>query len=72
VGIEVSNDFGKPGYGGPCPPRGHGVHHYHFKLFALAVDRLNLGPGSKVADVEKEASKHALAQGELIGTYQRR
>ena len=72
VGIEVSNDFGKPGYGGPCPPRGHGVHHYHFKLFALDVDRLSLGPGSKVADVEKEASKHALAQGELIGTYQRR
>lgn len=72
VGIEVSNDFGKPGYGGPCPPRGHGVHHYHFKLFALDVDRLSLGPGSKVADVEKEASKHALAQGELIGTYERR
>ena len=72
VGIEVSNDFGKPGYGGPCPPRGHGVHHYHFKLFALDVDRLNLGPGSKVADVEKDAAEHALAQGELIGTYERR
>jgi Raf kinase inhibitor-like YbhB/YbcL family protein len=72
VGIEGANDFGKPGYGGPCPPKGHGPHHYHFKLFALDVDRLNLGPNAKVADVEKEAAKHAIAQGELIGTYERR
>jgi Raf kinase inhibitor-like YbhB/YbcL family protein len=72
VGTEVTNDFGKPGYGGPCPPRGHGPHHYHFKLFALDVDRLQLGADAKVADVESEAGKHAIAQGELIGTYERR
>jgi hypothetical protein len=72
VGTEVTNGFGKPGYGGPCPPKGHGAHHYHFKLFALNVDRLNLGPSSKVADVENEASRHAIAQGELVGTYERR
>jgi Raf kinase inhibitor-like YbhB/YbcL family protein len=72
VGTEVSNDFGKPGYGGPCPPKGHGPHHYHFKLFALDVDRLNLGSDAKVVDVESEAAKHAIAQGELIGTYERR
>ncbi len=40
IGTEVTNDFGKPGYGGPCPPRGHGPHHYHFKLFALDADKL--------------------------------
>src|SRR5262249_1410775 len=34
------NDFGRPGYGGPCPPRGHGPHHYHFRLLALSTDRL--------------------------------
>jgi Raf kinase inhibitor-like YbhB/YbcL family protein len=72
MGTEVSNDFGKPGYGGPCPPKGHGPHHYHFKLFALDVDRLNLGRNAKVADVENEARKHAIATGELIGTYERR
>jgi Raf kinase inhibitor-like YbhB/YbcL family protein len=72
IGTEVSNDFGKPGYGGPCPPKGHGPHHYHFKLFALDVDRLNVAPNSKVADVENEASKHAIATGELVGTYERR
>jgi Raf kinase inhibitor-like YbhB/YbcL family protein len=72
VGAEVANDFGKPGYGGPCPPKGHGPNHYHFKLFALDVDQLKLGPTSKVVDVENEASKHAIAQGELIGTYERK
>ena len=72
IGTEVENDFGKPGYDGPCPPRGHGPHHYHFKLFALDVGSLGLGAGSHVSDVEQEAERHALAKGELIGTYERR
>jgi Raf kinase inhibitor-like YbhB/YbcL family protein len=72
VGTEVTNDFGKPGYGGPCPPEGHGPHHYHFKLFALDVDKLNIAASSKVLDVETEAAKHAIAQGDLVGTYERK
>src|SRR5215813_3422064 len=38
---QAVNDFGRIGYGGPCPPRGHGPHHYHFRLLALSVDRLS-------------------------------
>jgi Raf kinase inhibitor-like YbhB/YbcL family protein len=72
VGTEVTNDFGKPGYGGPCPPKGHGPHHYHFKLFALGVDKLDLPGAAKITDVEAAARRHAIAQGELIGTYERR
>jgi len=72
VGTEVSNDFGKAGYGGPCPPKGHGPHHYHFKLFALNVDRLDVGSAAKAADVEMAAQRHAIAQGELVGIYERR
>ena len=72
IGTEVTNDFGKTGYGGPCPPEGHGTHHYHFKLFALDIDKLNLSPDAKVMDVEKVATTHAIAQGELIGTYERK
>lgn len=72
VGTEAHNDMGKRGYGGPCPPPGHGVHHYHFKLFALDLDKLGLPAGATVADVEQEASKHALAQGEIVGTYERK
>ena len=72
IGTEVKNDKGTLGYTGPCPPRGHGPHPYHFRLFALDVDRLGLGSNSKVIDVENEATKHAIAQGELIGTFERR
>src|SRR5256885_10218640 len=72
VGTEVSNDMGKPGYTGPCPPPGHGVHHYHFKLFALDTDRLGLSQNARITDIEKAAQQHALAQGELVGTYERR
>jgi hypothetical protein len=41
-------------------------------LFALDADRLNLGANAKVVDVENAAQQHAIAQGELIGTYERR
>jgi Raf kinase inhibitor-like YbhB/YbcL family protein len=71
VGTEVTNDFGKPGYGGPCPPKGHGPHHYHFKLFALDTDRLGVAPNAKIVDVENAARQHAIAEGELVGTYER-
>lgn len=72
VGTEVSNDFGKSGYGGPCPPKGHGPHHYHFKLFALDTGKLALSTNSKVVDVENAARQHAIAEGKLIGTYERK
>jgi Raf kinase inhibitor-like YbhB/YbcL family protein len=72
AGTEVTNDFGKHGYRGPCPPRGHGPHHYHFKLFALDTDNLGLSPSAKVADVENAAGQHAIGKGELVGTYERK
>jgi Raf kinase inhibitor-like YbhB/YbcL family protein len=72
IGTEVDNDFGRPGYGGPCPPKGHGAHHYRFKLFALDVDRLELSAGAKIADVEQAARSHVVGEGELVGTYERR
>ena len=71
VGSEVQNDFGKAGYGGPCPPKGHGLHHYHFKLFALDTRSLDVSTSAKVVDVEHKAQRHAIAEGELIGTYER-
>jgi Raf kinase inhibitor-like YbhB/YbcL family protein len=72
AGTAVMNDMNQPGYAGPCPPPGHGVHHYHFKLFALNVERLGLGGSAKVADLENAAKQHAVATGALIGTYERK
>ena len=69
---QVHNDFGKSGYGGACPPEGHGPHRYRFKLFALDVDRLNISPSAKVKDVEALAERHLVARAELTGTYERK
>lgn len=63
-------DFGKVGYGGPCPPRGHGVHHYYFKLYALDTE-LNLAAKATKGQVEEAMRGHILAMTELVGTYQR-
>lgn len=67
---QGTNDFGKVGYGGPCPPRGSG-HRYFFKLYALDTD-IQLSPKAKKRDLEAAIKDHILAQAELMGTYQRK
>jgi Raf kinase inhibitor-like YbhB/YbcL family protein len=69
---QAQNDFGKPGYGGACPPKGHGPHHYRFKLMALDVDKLEVGNGAKIKDVESAAEKHLVGRAEITVTYERR
>ncbi|HUC11402.1 MAG TPA: YbhB/YbcL family Raf kinase inhibitor-like protein [Stellaceae bacterium] len=68
---EGRNSFGNPGYGGPCPPRGGGVHHYQFRLLAISRPRLDLGPAATDADVLSAAQPYIIQQAELAGTYQR-
>ncbi len=65
------NDFGKLGYGGPCPPKGHGVHRYFFKLYALDIPSLGLKEGVSKAEVEAAMKGHILAQTETMGRYER-
>jgi Raf kinase inhibitor-like YbhB/YbcL family protein len=69
---EAVNDSGNAGYKGPCPPPGDGPHHYHFKLYALDVDRLSLPANPKIPAVEGEAQKHLVGRAELVGIYERR
>lgn len=64
--IEGTNDFGKSGYGGPCPPSG--THRYFFKIFALDRE-LDLPAGAKRKDLDAKISGHVIAQGELMGRY---
>lgn len=68
---QAINDFRKEGYGGPCPPHRHGIHHYHFRLLALSIDKLPLGIRPSCSQVEREARKHAIAEATLVGLYQR-
>ena len=70
IGKAGVNDFGKAGFGGPCPPRKDQAHHYHFHIYALDTD--SLGPsGLSKDDAKKAMSGHVLAEGELTGTYKR-
>jgi Raf kinase inhibitor-like YbhB/YbcL family protein len=68
---QAVNDFRKTGYGGPCPPHGHGPHHYHFRLLALSTDHLRARTDASCRDVEHEARKFTLAEATLIGWYAR-
>lgn len=72
LGVSGTNDFGKPGYGGPCPPRGHGPHRYFFKLSALNVDTLGLGPGAKRAELVHAMKGRVLADAQYMGRFERR
>lgn len=68
---QGTNDFGKPGYGGPCPPPGHGPHRYFFKLYALDT-LLELPSNVTKAEVVEAMDGHILAQGEVMGRFERR
>lgn len=57
-------------YRGPEPPRGHGIHHYHFCLYALDKP-VNLPAGTTKAELLKAINGHVLKESELVGTYQR-
>ncbi|MEB3338422.1 MAG: YbhB/YbcL family Raf kinase inhibitor-like protein [Leptolyngbyaceae bacterium] len=66
--IQGKNDFGRLGFGGPCPPRG--THRYFFKLFALD-QQLPLAPGASKTEVMQAMTGHILESVELIGCYAR-
>lgn len=67
-GFQGQNDFGKSGYGGPCPPSG--THRYFFRVYALDSE-LPLKAGATKADLMKAMEGHVLLQGQLMATYRR-
>lgn len=67
--IQGKNDFGKFGYGGPCPPSG--VHRYYFKLYALDSE-LDLKAGISKKDLLKAMQGHILGESQLMGRYKRK
>ena len=66
--VHGSNSWGRIGYGGPCPPGG--THRYFFKLFALGA-LLDLKGGATASQLLEAIKGHILAQGQLMGKYQR-
>ena len=70
VAEEAVNDFGDRGYGGPCPPKGHGPHRYHFRLSALS-GRIDAHSAADCAEIERLARGMEIARAELIGRFGR-
>jgi len=70
AGKTLANDFGRNGYGGPCPPPGRGEHRYYFTVYALDVPTLEL-PGRTRGDLEAAIAGHTLGKARLMGRYQR-
>lgn len=68
--IQVRNDWGSPGYAGPCPPSGP-PHHYRLMVYALRVSKLGLDASADAAQVASEARANALAESEIVAIYGR-
>ncbi|HZR47239.1 MAG TPA: kinase inhibitor [Candidatus Manganitrophaceae bacterium] len=68
--LQTRTDFGKPGYGGPCPPPGN-PHHYIFTIHALKVDRLEVDPEASAAMVGFMTNSNSLGKATFTATYKR-
>ena len=72
LGLSGTNDFNRSGYGGPCPPKGHGPHRYFFRLYALDVSSLGLSSGARRRDIDRALRGHILEEAQYMGRYERR
>lgn len=71
VGKSGTNDFGKRGYGGPCPPKGKGAHRYFVRMFALDTPALGLPQGANRSTLDAALRKHVIAEAAYMGRYER-
>ena len=72
AGESGVNDFAKPGYNGPCPPKRGGAHRYYFKLYALDIVKLDLKKGAQRADLDRALKGHVIAEAQYMGRFERK
>lgn len=77
AGVGKGMKFAEPareiaGYNGPYPPVGHGVHHYHFTIYALNIEKIELAPDMKPYEIEEAVKAHALSKATITGLYERK
>ncbi|MBI4638839.1 MAG: YbhB/YbcL family Raf kinase inhibitor-like protein [Candidatus Rokubacteria bacterium] len=69
--LQARTDFGKPGYGGPCPPQGDHPHRYLFTVFAVSMDALPVTADTSAAVVGFYLNFNTLAKASLMGLFKR-
>ena len=69
--IQSITDYGSAGYGGPCPPEGHGLHQYIITVYALKTDSLGLTKDTNAAVVGYYLWNNTLAKASIVAYYQR-
>ena len=69
--LHVRTDFGKPGYGGPCPPEGDHPHRYLFTVHAVSLEQLPVTADTSAAVVGFYLNFNTLAKASLMGLCKR-
>ena len=69
--IQSITNYGSQGYGGPCPPKGHGLHQYIITVYALKTDTLGLDKNTNPAIVGYYLWNNTLAKASLITYYKK-
>ena len=69
--LEVRTDFGKPGFGGPCPPEGMNIHRYIFNLHAVDLKELPVTADTSAAIVGFYLNFHTIEKASIIGLFKR-
>lgn len=69
--VQSVTDFGKPGFGGACPPAGDKPHRYIFTIHALNVEKLNLDEKTPPAMAGFTLNQHTIAKASLVAYYGR-
>lgn len=69
--LQSRTDFGSAGFGGACPPPGHGPHRYQLTVHALDTDKLDLDANAPAAMVGYFLGQHGLGKASVTGVYAR-
>jgi Raf kinase inhibitor-like YbhB/YbcL family protein len=69
--VQIANDFGYRGFGGACPPKGHGIHHYRFTVHALSVEKLELPEEASGALTGYMINANTIATSTIESLYKR-
>jgi len=69
--IQIKNDYGIKGFGGACPPSGHGIHRYRFTVHALSVEKIELPEGASSALVGYMINANTIESTTIEALYQR-